>query len=105
MIKLFVAVICVAALFSSKATADEANTGAVTAGAESATTLTREVTRDAIQETNQGAMREVLLCRINKSCSDLSDEDRARAAVALLFLRISENCNRQPCALRLARSR
>ena len=105
MIKLFMTVICVAALFSSRATAEEADTGAVAAGPESATTLTREVTRDAIQETNQGAMREALLCRINKTCSNLSDEDRARAAVALLFLRISENCNRQPCALRLVRSR
>lgn len=101
MIKLFVVTICVAALFSSEAAADEADSGPFAAGSPSAVTLTR----DAAQGMDQQAIRQALLCRINKTCSALSDEDRARAAVALLFLRISENCNRQPCALRLARSR
>lgn len=101
MIKVFVAAICVVALFSSKATADEADSRPFAAGPPSTVTLTR----DAARGTHQEAIREALLCRINKTCSSLSDEDRAKAAVALLFLRISENCNRQPCALRLVRSR
>lgn len=97
MTKLIVAAICAASMFASKATAQEA-VGGPDQGVQPEPVV-------AVQTLNQDAVQEALLCKARNSCGLLSDEDRAKAAMALLFLRISENCSRQPCALRLARVR
>lgn len=95
MTKLIVAAICAASMFASKATAQEA----VVAPDQTA----QPTPAVASQTLDQRAIQETLLCKARNSCGKVSDEDRARAAMALLFLRISENCSRQNCALRLAR--
>lgn len=97
MTKLIVAAICAATLFASRATAEEL-VGGPARGAQPRPAV-------AAQYPNQEAIQEALFCKARNSCGVLSDQERARAAMALLFLRISENCNRNPCALRLAKVR
>ena len=97
MTKLIVAAICAATMFTSKATADE-----VVIDPDQSVQPQRVV---AIQNLNQDALQEALLCKTRYSCGMLSDEDRAKAAMALLFLRISENCSRKNCTLRLVKVR
>lgn len=101
MVKLFVIALCVAGLLTSNATAGETYSGPTATGQERGVALARSATREMDRE----AIREGIMCKVDGSCGTLTDEDRAKAALALLFLRISENCNRQPCALRLVKSR
>lgn len=96
MIKLMAAVICAATLITSKATAQETSAEPAFTGSENAVMVT--------PETDRVAIKAALMCKVRNECGALTDEDRARAAMALLFLRISENCSRKPCALRLARA-
>lgn len=97
MTKLLMTIICAATLIMSKATAQEANADPAVTGSKDTAVVAQELDLVAVQA--------ALLCKTQNTCGALTNDDRAKAALALLFLRISENCAQRPCALRLARAR
>ncbi len=91
MIKTYLAAICVVGAISGTASAEDIKT--------------EELTINQTGSSPEGARAHVASCNDQEPCAPAPENARARAAMALLFLGIKNNCGQRPCAIRLAASR
>lgn len=91
MLKRYLAAICVVGAISGTASAEEPKK--------------EKFTTSQVASGADGAVAKVASCDTAEPCASSGKNSRARAAMALLFLGIKNNCGQRPCAIRLAASR
>lgn len=91
MIRIYLAVICVVGAVSGTASAEDYEQ--------------EKLTTSRIAPIPGSAELQVASCNDMEPCASTSENARARAAMALLFLGIKNNCGQRPCAIRLAANR